>query len=79
MHGYDMNTVASLKVNSSVALPSKILSGGDEKVLRLFESPFTYVKTFNQLHPEAESINLRFSDAKLNAEIEKMIGSEVKK
>jgi len=54
VHGYDMNTVASLRVNNTTNnLPSKILSGGDEKVLRLFESPFSYVKTFNSLNPQA--------------------------
>lgn len=74
-----MNTVASLKVNSSKALPSKIISGGDEKVLRLFESPFSYVKTFNLLHPDAAALDLRFNESKTNDEIEKMIGSEVKK
>ena len=49
VHGYDMNTLAVLPVQakSGVNLPSKILSGGDEKVLRLFEAPFSYVKIFN--------------------------------
>jgi hypothetical protein len=74
-----MNTVASLHVSSSKHLPSKILSGGDEKVLRLFESPFSYVKTFNSLHPDADSLDIRFSETQTNEEIEKLIGSEVKK
>ena len=74
-----MNTVASLHVNSSKNLPSKILSGGDEKVLRLFESPFSFVKTFNSLHPDADSLDIRFSETQTNEEIEKLIGSEVKK
>lgn len=74
-----MNTLATLKVNSSVNLPSRILSGGDEKVLRLFEAPFSYVKIFNELNPDAEDIKLRFNESKTNEEIEKMIGSEVKK
>ena len=74
-----MNTLATLKVNSSVNLPSKILSGGDEKVLRLFESPFSFVKIFNQLNHDAAEVNLRFSDNKTNEEIESLIGSEVKK
>ena len=79
VHGYDMNTVASLKVNSSKNLSSKILSGGDEKVLRLFESPFSFVKTFNSLHPDAASLDIRFSESQTNEEVEKLIGSEVKK
>lgn len=74
-----MNTLATLKVNSSVNLPSKILSGGDEKVLRLFESPFSFVKIFNQLNPDAAEVNLWFSENKTNEEIESLIGSEVKK
>ena len=74
-----MNTLATLPVTSTVNLPSKILSGGDEKVLRLFESPFSYVKIINQLNPEAKDINLRFSETKSNQEIEQLIGSEVKK
>ncbi len=63
VHGYDMNTLAVLPVNSKVpgvSLPSKILSGGDEKVLRLFEAPFSYVKIFNQLNPEKAF--LRFNE-----------------
>ena len=80
MHGYDLNTIAVLKTQStSVNLSSKILSGGDEKVIRLFEAPFSYVKIFNQLNPDASSINLRFNETKTNQEIEKLIGSEVKK
>jgi hypothetical protein len=37
------------------------------------------VKIFNQLNPEAATLNLRFSETKSNQEIESMIGSEVKK
>lgn len=51
-----MNTLATLKTTSTVNLPSKILSGGDEKVVRLFEAPFSYVKIFNQLNPDAKDI-----------------------
>lgn len=60
-----MNTLAVLPVkpkNPDITLPSKILSGGDEKVLRLFEAPFSYVKIFNQLNPERASVNLRFNE-----------------
>ena len=74
-----MNTLATLKVISTLNLPSKILSGGDEKVLRLFESPFSFVKIFNQLNPEAKNLNLRFNEVKTNEEVEKLISSEVKK
>jgi hypothetical protein len=71
-----MNTLAFVKVSGENNLPSKILSGGDEKVLRLFESPYSFVKTFNSLHPDAKSINLRYNDQKTNDEIEKLISSE---
>jgi hypothetical protein len=56
-------------------LPSKILSGGDEKVLRLFEAPFSFVKAYNQL----AGGHLRFSLDKTNEEIEGLIGKEVRK
>jgi hypothetical protein len=74
-----MNTVSCLKVNSTSNLPSKILSGGDEKVLRQFEAPYSFVKTFNSLHPSAKQINLKYSESKSNEEVEKMISSEAKK
>jgi hypothetical protein len=44
-----MNTLSIVKNTDSLA--SKILSGGDEKVLRLFEAPFNFVKTMNALNP----------------------------
>lgn len=56
VHGYDMNTLACLPVHAGVNLPSRILSGGDEKVLRLFEAPYSFVKVFNQLNPYATQI-----------------------
>jgi elongator complex protein 2 len=82
VHGYDMNTLATLRVkgHGSCNLPSKIISGGDEKVLRLFEAPYSYVKIINQLNPDNKhDVKLRFSDTQTNEEIEKLIGSEVKK
>ena len=56
IHGYDMNAVCCIKNQataqpSSAVLSSKILSGGDEKVLRLFEAPYNFVKTMNSLSP----------------------------
>jgi elongator complex protein 2 len=77
VHGYDMNTLACLRSHSASALPSRILSGGDEKVLRLFEPPYSFVKIFNQLNPAG--LQLRFSEHQTNKEIESLIGSEVKK
>ena len=74
-----MNTLSFLKVESDVKLPSKILSGGDEKVIRLFEAPYSFIKNFNNLHAEAEMLNLRVSDKMSNEEYEKLILSETKK
>lgn len=78
IHGYDLNTLSVVKVrtNSGNNLPSRILSGGDEKVLRLFEAPYSFVKIFNQLNPDSQGIPLRYSDAKTNQEVEDIIGEE---
>ena len=74
-----MNALTFLKSDSKVNLPSKILSGGDEKVLRLFDPPYSYVKNFNSLHAEAEKFNLRVSEQSSNEDYEKLILSETKK
>lgn len=74
-----MNTLAILKTssqNGQTSLSSRILSGGDEKVLRLFEAPYSFVKIFNQLNPFAQELNLRYSEYKTNEEIESIIGEE---
>jgi elongator complex protein 2 len=60
-------------------LPSRILSGGDEKVLRLFEAPFSFVKTFNLLNPDAKTLELKYNENKSNEEVEKLISSEAQK
>jgi len=52
-----MNTLCTVKnlknveISGGNFMSSKILSGGDEKVLRLFEAPYNYVKTMNSLSP----------------------------
>ena len=54
VHGYDMNTLCTVKTLNSdkdIQRSSRLLSGGDEKVLRLFESPYNYVKSMNNLNP----------------------------
>ena len=49
-----MNAFNFLKVDhEKINLGSKIISGGDEKVIRLFEVPYSYVKNLNSLHPDA--------------------------
>jgi elongator complex protein 2 len=75
-----MNTLAIVKNNDT--LSSKILSGGDEKVLRLFEAPFNFIKTMNALNPQIvsdESKKLCFSTEMSNAEVESRIEGEAKK
>ena len=36
-------------------MPFKILSGGDEKVIRLFEAPFGFAEAFNDLNSVAKN------------------------
>ncbi len=45
---------------------SNLLSGGDEKVLRLFEPPFSFVKNANSL----SDTGFRYTVDESNAEIE---------
>lgn len=47
-----MNCVCLLRnpnAEPGAHFPFKILSGGDEKVIRLFEAPYNFVKRFNTL------------------------------
>jgi len=54
-----MNCVSFLKNQKNTEnhklLPFKIISGGDEKVIRLFEAPFSFIKTYNSLNPKVKS------------------------
>ena len=57
-------------------MSSKILSGGDEKVLRLFEAPYNFVRTMNTLSPhlgQGGAPSLVYSMEHSNREIETMI------
>ena len=63
-------------------MSSKILSGGDEKVLRLFEAPYNFVKTMNSLSPHINqdgAPSLIFSKEHSNNEVENMIEESAKK
>ena len=63
-------------------MSSKILSGGDEKVLRLFEAPYNYIKTINSLNPDVlseKAAKLRFSVDLTNEDVENRMQSETKK
>ena len=65
-----------------MALSSKILSGGDEKVLRLFEAPYNFVKTMNSLNPhitEKTAASLVYSLEHSNTQVESMIEESAKK
>ena len=67
-----MNAVVSIKRfnESSSRITSKILSGGDEKVLRLFEAPYNYIKTMNCLNPHLNDQKLLFTTEHTNDEVE---------
>jgi hypothetical protein len=58
-------------------MPFKLLSGGDEKVIRLFEAPYNFVKRYNSL--SSEVLNGTVSPLKFrydleNEQVEAMIG-----
>ena len=59
VHGYDINCIGCLKNQKEGNLPFKILSGGDEKVIRLFEAPYNFVKAYNCLNASEKSISFR--------------------
>ena len=70
-----MNTLTCIKTNGSQAC--KLLSGGDEKVLRVFEAPYNYVKTINSLSPY--ELDLKYSLELSNQQVEQSIETEAKK
>mmetsp|Transcript_25952 Transcript_25952/g.32304 ORF Transcript_25952/g.32304 Transcript_25952/m.32304 type:complete len:194 (+) Transcript_25952:1445-2026(+) len=66
----------------SNVLSSKILSGGDEKVLRLFEAPYNFVKTMNSLSPHINDNGAAafiYSQEHSNTQVESMIEESAKK
>lgn len=70
-----MNTLSCIRTNPQQSC--KLLSGGDEKVLRLFETPYNFVKTINQLSPYKP--DFKFSLELSNQEVEQSIEGEAKK
>lgn len=70
-----MNTLTCIKTNQSQSC--KLLSGGDEKVLRLFETPYNYIKTVNQLNPL--NPNLQYTLEMSNDDVELQYETEAKK
>ena len=55
IHGYDINTISLLNqpplhnLSENVIKPPLLISGGDEKVIRVFDSPYSFVKSVNSL------------------------------
>lgn len=48
IHGYDLNSGALLNYNSNLC--PYLVSAGDEKVLRIFKPPFSFLRNLNHLH-----------------------------
>jgi len=63
-----MNCVAVIPTHPD--LPCKIISGGDEKVLRVFDAPYSFVKTANSLNGDCQ---MKFSLTESNETIEKRL------
>ena len=82
VHGYDINCITCLQNQDQLEkknehLAFKILSGGDEKVIRLFEAPYNFVKRYNNLHPDVQNRQIeqmRFRSDIDNAQVESIIG-----
>lgn len=78
VHGYDINCISFLKsVNSqkeddSTKYPAHIISGADEKILRIFDAPYSFVKSANKY---SES-GLRFNKDMSNEEVETYMASK---
>ena len=74
MHGYDLNCVACVEnYDEEYKLPFRILSGADEKVIRLFEAPYIFVKAYNSLNKlgnSGKNDETRLSRVMTNNEIE---------
>ena len=74
VHGYDINWIAFLRsiqdnANSDIKYAPHIISGADEKILRVFDPPFSFIKSANKYCEN----NLRFTKELTNEEIEQRI------
>jgi len=53
VHGYEINSIVSLPLftvpDDKICTPFRIISAGDEKVLRVFDPPYLFMKAGNQL------------------------------
>lgn len=75
MHGYDINCIAFLKSkelqgsSEGLKFPSHVVSGADEKILRVFDAPYSFVKSANLYNNDT----LRFSKEMTNEQVEQVI------
>lgn len=79
VHGYDMNTVTCLPNQKGGNVVFKILSGGDEKVIRLFDAPYSFVKTYNCLNAEVnmgQVKQMRLRNDISNQKVEELLGTK---
>ena len=59
IHGYDLNVIAcTRKTTKEKNLITKIVSGGDEKIIRKFEAPYSLIKFSKEL----SKVDLVFSE-----------------
>ena len=69
VHGYDLNTVALLNTEVNGNFMSKLVSGADEKIIRIFSPPFNIVKFLHEL----SEVDINFSREHKNEFYEKCI------
>ena len=75
VHGYDINCVAFLKSKQLLDAPEgmkfgpHVVAGADEKILRLFDPPYSFVKSANKYNQDT----LRFVKDMTNEEVEQNI------
>ena len=67
IHGYDLHTICSLPQNRNDNVVCRIVSGADEKIIRVFNAPFNTVKFLEEL----SGIHLNFKKEKENSFYEK--------
>lgn len=79
VHGYDINCIAFLKSintqngDTDYKYGAHIVSGADEKILRIFDPPYSFVKAANKYNED----KLRFTKDMSNEDVEqKIIGKQ---
>jgi elongator complex protein 2 len=70
IHGYDINTLALLKNGDQNSdFSCKIVSGADEKIIRIFDPPYNLVKFLQNL----SNVEIRYNPEHENSYYEKCI------